>query len=237
MSSRRTTSARRTRRLPAVLLPLVLVAAGCTGDDTGDESSPEEALAAAKTKLDETSGVELQLSTEALPEKVDGLVNATGVGTHAPAFEGTVDLLVNELSLEVPVVAVDGLVFAKLPFTKKYAEVDPADYGAPDPAQLMDSSTGISSWLTEVTDVAAGDQSREGSLVLSSYSGTLPGEVVADSIPTADTAAEFPVTFRIDDEGTLHSVDVSGPFYGEGGDVDYTVTLTGYGTEQEITRP
>jgi lipoprotein LprG len=237
MSPRRTTSRRRSSRLPAALLPLLLVAGGCSGDDPEDDSSPEEALADAKTKLDETPGVQLRLSTDALPDGVDGLVNATGVGTHAPAFEGTVDLLVNELSLEVPVVAVDGLVFAKLPFTKKYAEVDPGDYGAPDPAQLMDSSSGISSWLTEVTDVKAGDRIREGSLVLSSYSGTLPGEVVADSIPTADTAADFPVTFRIDDEGTLHSVDVSGPFYGEGGGVDYTVTLTDYGTEQEITRP
>jgi lipoprotein LprG len=237
MNPRRTPLPRSTRRLPAVLLPLLLVAAGCSGDDPEDDTTPDEALAAAKTKLDETPGVELRLSTDALPAEVDGLVNATGVGTHAPAFEGSVDLSVNELSLEVPVVAVDGQVFAKLPFTKKYAEVDPADYGAPDPAQLMDSGTGISSWLTEVTDVEAGARSREGSLVLSSYSGTLAGDVVADSIPTADTAAEFPVTFRIDDEGTLHSVDVSGPFYGKGGDVDYTVTLTDYGTEKEITRP
>ncbi len=237
MTARRTTPPRILSHLPALLLPLVLLVTGCTGDDGGDESTPQDALAEAKTKLDETSGVQLELSTDALPEKVDGLVNATGVGTHAPAFEGTVDLLVNKLSLEVPVVAVDGKVYAKLPFTKKYAEVDPADYGAPDPAQLMDSGTGISSWLTEVTGLESGDRSREGSLVLSSYSGTLPGKVVADSIPTADTAADFPVTFRIDEEGTLHSVDVSGPFYGKGGDVDYTVELTGYGTEQEITRP
>jgi lipoprotein LprG len=237
MSPRRTLLPRSSRRLPAALLPLLLVAAGCSGDDPAGESTPEDALAAAKAKLDETSGVELRLSTDALPAEVDGLVDASGVGTHAPAFEGTVDLSIDELALEVPVVAVDGRVFAKLPFTKKYAEVDPADFGAPDPARLMDSSTGISSWLTEVADVEAGDRSREGSLVLSSYAGTLPGEVVADSIPTADTAADFPVTFRIDDEGTLHSVDVSGPFYGEGGAVDYTVTLTDYGTEKEITRP
>ncbi len=237
MTARRTNQPRTLRQLPALLLPLVLLVTGCTGDDGGDESTPQDALAEAKTKLDETSGVQLELSTDALPEKVDGLVNATGVGTHAPAFEGSVDLLVNKLSLEVPVVAVDGKVYAKLPFTTKYAEVDPGDYGAPDPAQLMDSTTGISSWLTEATDVEAGDRIREGSLVLSSYSGTLPGEVVADSIPTADTSADFPVTFRIDDEGTLHTVDVSGPFYGKGGDVDYTVTLTDYGTDEEITRP
>jgi lipoprotein LprG len=236
MTARRRTPPR-TRHLPAVLLPLVLLATGCSGDDAADESTPQDALAGAKTKLDETSGVRLGLSTDALPESVDGLVNATGVGTHAPAFEGTVDLMVNKLSLEVPVVAVDGQVYAKLPFTTKYAEVDPADYGAPDPAQLMDSTTGISSWLTEASDVEAGDKVREGSVVLSSYSGTLPGDVVADSIPTADTSADFPVTFRIDDEGTLHSVDVSGPFYGKGGEVDYTVTLTDYGTDEEISRP
>ncbi len=237
MSSRRTAFPRSTTRLSAVLLPLALMTAGCTGGDSDDDATPEDALATAKTTLDETSGVELRLSTDALPEGVDGLVGANGVGTHAPAFEGTVDLSVNELSLDVPVVAVDGLVFAKLPFTKKYAEVDPADYGAPDPAQLMDSATGISSWLTEATGVEAGERSREGSLVLSSYSGTLPGEVVADFIPTAETSADFPVTFRVDDEGALHSVDVSGPFYGEGREVDYTVRLTNYGTEKEITRP
>jgi lipoprotein LprG len=236
MSPRRAAPSR-TRRLPAVLVPLVLLAAGCSGDDGGGEETPEDTLAAAKTKLDETSGVQLELSTEALPKKVDGLVNASGVGTHAPAFEGTVDLSVNQLSLEVPVVAVDGDVWAKLPFTTKYARVDPADYGAPDPAQLMDTSTGISSWLTEATEVEEGDRVREGSTVLSSYSGTLSGEVVAGSIPTADTAAAFPVTFRIDDEGTLQSVDISGPFYGGDDDVDYTVRLTDYGVEQEITRP
>jgi lipoprotein LprG len=237
MTARRRTRPRTTRHLTAVLLPLVLLAAGCSGDDPADDSTPADALAEAKAKFDETSGLTLKLSTDALPETVDGLVNATGVGTHAPAFEGTVDLMVNKLSLEVPVVAVDGQVYAKLPFTTKYAEVDPADYGAPDPAQLMDSTTGISSWLTEATDVEAGDKIREGSVVLSSYSGTLPGEVVADSIPTADTSADFPVTFRIDDKGALHSVDVSGPFYGKGDEVDYTVTLTDYGTDEEITRP
>ena len=177
-------------------------------------------------------------STDALPEGVDGLVDATGVGTHAPAFEGTVDLSVNQLTLEVPVVAVDGLVYAKLPFTTRYREVDPADYDAPDPAQLMDPDDRHLVLARRRSPTwRRATRSREGSTVLSTYSGTLPGEVVADSIPTADTSADFPVTFRIDDERTLHSVDVSGPFYGDGGDVDYTVTLTDYGTEKEITRP
>jgi lipoprotein LprG len=218
-------------------VPLALLATACSGDDGGGEEAPEDVLAAAKATLDETSGVELELSTEALPKKVDGLVKATGVGTHAPAFEGDIDLVVNQLSLQVPVVAVDGTVYAKLPFTTKYAEVDPGDYGAPDPAQLMDTSTGISSWLTEATEIEEGDQVREGERVLTSYSGTLPGDVVVETIPTADTSASFPVTFRIDDDDTLRSVDVSGPFYGKGEDVDYTLRITDYGVEKEITRP
>ena len=237
MTPCRTSLGRAARHLPAALLPLVLLAAGCSGGDEEPAASPEDTLAAAKTKLDDTSGVKLRLSTEALPEGVDGLVDATGVGTHAPAFEGTIDLSVNQLSLEVPVVAVEGLVFAKLPFTTKYTDVDPADYDAPDPAHLMDTTTGISSWLTEADDLEEGDRSREGSTVLSSYSGTLTGDVVAATIPTADKAGDFPVTFRLDDEGTLRTVEVSGPFYGKKGEVDYTVALTDYGTEKDIKRP
>ena len=34
--------------------------------------------------------------------------------------------------------------------------------------------------------------------------------------------ADFPVTFQIDQDGRLRSVDISGPFYGSKGTVDYT---------------
>lgn len=222
--------------LTALAVPLLLATAACSGSSDGP-GDPEEALAAAKEKLDDTPGITLALSTEELPDGIDGLMDATGVGTHAPAFEGEINLSVNGLELKVPIVAVDGLVFAKLPFTKSYAEIDPADYGAPDPAQLMDSTTGLSAWLTEASDVEKGEAVRDGEEVLTPYAGTLSGATVADSIPSADDGADFTVTFFVDDDGELRSVDASGPFYGEGGDVDYTIELTDYGTDQEITRP
>ena len=230
------------RGLAALLSATVLSASGLAAlagcSDTGKSPvDPAEALANAKTSLDETTGVQLDLATEELPDGVDGLKEATGVGTHAPAFKGDVVLLVNGLSLKVPVVAVDGLVYAQLPFTTEFAEIDPAEYGAPDPAQLMEPATGISSWLTEVSDVEEGDRVRDGDAVLTSYSGTLAGETVVDSIPSADESASFPVTFHITDDGELASVDISGPFYGEGGDVDYTIELTGYGTDEDISAP
>lgn len=228
----------RVRRILTALTVAVLLASTAACSDSNKEAAkPGEALASAKKQFDDTSGVQLKLTTKALPDGVDGLVDATGVATHAPAFKGDVELLVNGLSLKVPVVAVDGLVFAQLPFTTKYAEIDPAAYDAPDPAQLMRAATGISSWLTAATDVKKGDDIREGDTILTSYSGTLPGEAVVGAIPSADKSADFPVTFRIADNGQLQSVEVSGPFYGKGGDVDYTVTLSDYGTDEDITRP
>ncbi len=56
-------------------------------------------------------------------------------------------------------------------------------------------------------------------------------------IPSADKSGDFPVTFRIADNGELRSLDVSGPFYGKDGEVDYTITLSGYGTDEDITAP
>ena len=225
------------RALTVLLLGAVLTAAtACTGSADGP-GDPQEALASARKHLDETSGVELHLTTGKLPDGVDGLEEASGVGTHAPAFEGTVALVVDGLSVKVPVVAVDGLVFAKLPLTLRYSEIEPGDYGAPDPALLMDSANGLSSWLADATDTEKGDRVRDGDTVLTSYSGTLPGQSVADVIPSADKESSFPVTFHIADDGELRSLDVSGPFYGKGHDVDYTITLSGYGTDKDITRP
>ncbi|MEZ5194076.1 MAG: LppX_LprAFG lipoprotein [Nocardioides sp.] len=223
-------------RLTLSLAALLLSVVACSKPDAPPQD-PDTVLAAAKNQLDSTSGVSLALATEQLPQGVDGLKAATGVGTHAPAFEGTVDLVINDLAVEVPVVAVDGLVFAKLPFTNSYSEIDPAEYGAPDPASLMDPSRGLSSWLTQATDVRRDGQVREGDAVLTAYTGTLPGRVVRRSIPGAAASADFEVTFNVADTGQLHSAVVSGPFYSDAGTVEYTVTFTKYGTQREISRP
>ncbi len=218
----------------------VLLLAGCSGGaDSSEEAAatPEDVLAQARTQLDETSGVQVGLSTDELPEGVDGVLEAIGVGTHAPAFEGEIKVLVSSITATVPVVALGGTVHAKLPFTKQYAVIDPAEYGAPDPAQLIATEGGISSWLTEATGVEEGEQTRQGEAVLTSYSGTVPGAAVASVIPSADETATFEATFEVDDGGRLVAADVTGPFYGSAGDVTYAVTLSDYGTEKEITAP
>jgi lipoprotein LprG len=236
MSPTRRRLPRRSRLLLVPLLALSLTALGAC-DSGGKTASPESTLAAAKKSLDQTSGVAINLHTDTLPQGVDGVTDASGVGTHAPAFDGKLTVLVNNLSVKVPVVSVDGAVWAKLPFTTKFVDIDPTEYGAPDPADLMDPTGGISSWLTAATGVKKGDQTREGDAVVTSYSGTLPGKAVAAVIPSASRSADFPVTFRIDDKDRLQGADISGPFYGSQGTVQYKLTLTAYGTSKIITKP
>ena len=235
----RLTGTRITRWAAALLAPALLLAtAACSGDDAGGGGdSPQDVLASAKKSLDDTSGVKLSLKTDKLPQGVDGVVEAAGTGTHAPAFDGSIKVVVNNLNVDVPVVAVQGAVYAKLPFTTTFAEIDPADYGAPDPADLMDPENGISGWLTAAEDVEEGDQTRDGDQVLTTYNATLPGSAVSGVIPSADKKADFDATFEIDDEGRLVTADVKGPFYGSKGDVDYAITLSSYGTDKDIKAP
>jgi lipoprotein LprG len=221
-----------------LLAPALLLVAGCSGDEEpADDRTPGEVLAEAKKQLDETSGVSLELSTEELPDGVDGVLQATGIATRAPAFDGDLKVLFNNLTFDVPVVSVDGTVHAQIPGSTEMAEITPADYGAPDPANLMNPDGGISSWLTAAEGVEEGEQQREGRLVVTEYTATLPGKAVSGVIPSADESAEFEATFTITDEDRLDSARIVGPFYGDQGDVDYTIRVEEYDVDKDITAP
>ena len=225
------------RTLTGCALAASLVLSGCASDARENSQSPEEALAAAKKTLDETSGVRVSLSTEKLPPTVDGIVKAEGVGTHDPAFQGDLKVASGGITADVPVIAAQGKVFAKLPFTTRFVEVDPAAYAAPDPAGLMEPDGGLSSLLTAAEDVEEGKQVRDGEDVLTSYSGTVPGEVVASIIPSATASSDFDARFTVDDRDRLHEAVLTGPFYPKAGDVTYTIGFDEYDTTADIKAP
>ncbi len=207
-------------------------------DDDGDVSG-QEVLELARTTFDETSGVSLSLTTDDLPDGVDGLVTAEGVATHAPAFEGvaTVSLSGSPFNVD-PLVAVDGKVFASIPGVPITQEIDPAEYGAPDPAQLMDTEEGFSSILTETEGLEEGETVRGGDNneeVLTEYTGTVAGSVVENIIPSAE--GDFDVTYTVAENGELREAKLTGVFYPDSDEMTYTVGIDDYGTEKDISEP
>ncbi|GAA2152859.1 hypothetical protein GCM10009844_36550 [Nocardioides koreensis] len=233
------TRPRRTAALAAaVLIALALTSCTDASSSAGDGKSPEDVLAAAKAKLDETSGVNLSLTTDDLPSDVTGVEKASGVGTHDPAFDGSITVVLSGQAFEVPVVSVDQKVWVQLPLTPGWQDIDPGDYGAPDPARLMSDDEGFSSLLPATTDVQKGDSVRGGSdnsEVLTEYTGTVSGDVVKNIIPTA--SGDFDATYTVSDDGELREADLTGVFYKDSDSMTYTVTFDDYGTEKTITAP
>lgn len=199
--------------------------------------SPTQALTTVAATVDAAASVHLVLTAKDLPASVSGVTGADGVGTPAPAFKGTLQLVLAGTTASSKVVAVGGKVYATLPFASAPSVVDPATFGAPDPARLFTRGTGLSSLLPATKDLVAGSQTRRGSEVLATYSGTLPGAVVADLLVVGDRSGTFAVTYGVLAEGNqLRTVQLKGPFYA-GSTSTYDLTLDQYGAAVEISKP
>jgi lipoprotein LprG len=225
------------RRLAPVLLAALLVASGCGGGSKSDDD-PATVLRTAQQKLEDTSGVSLTLSTDDLPEGVQGLRSASGTVTDAPAYDGTLGVVTQIGSFSVPVKAVGGKVYAQIPLTPGWSDVDPADYGAPDPSQLISADQGVPSLLAATTDPKSGKEIRGGvdnEEVLSTYTGTVPASAVSSIIPGA--TGDFGATYAVTSDGELRQVALTGVFYAGHAANTYTLVLTDYGTSQDITAP
>jgi lipoprotein LprG len=207
----------------------VLLLAGCQGDSDGggsDRSELQERLTAARATIDDAETVDISLSTKSLPDGVTGLLSATGQGNHSPAFKGEVKVVTGGSTLSADVVSADGELKAKTSFSPLYLSVDPESLQAPDPAALLDAENGITRILVLTKGLEAGDESRDGSDVLTTITGTLAGDEVRSIIPSADSSATFKVRYRLTDDDELRDATLTGPFYPDAGDVSYTVKLT-----------
>ena len=228
-------------RVLPLLAAALLALTACSGEDgqAADEATPEEIMAEAKANLDETSGVSITFVAEELPEGVIAIRRAEGVGIHAPAFDGTLTVVLSGTDFDVPVVAVDGKVSAQIPLTPGWSDVNPREYGAPDPAQLMSTDEGLSSLLTETTGLTAGESVRGGQdnrEVLTEYTGgTVPGEVVDGVIPSAE--GDFEAAYTVTDDGELRTARLTGVFYPDTEPMTYAIDFADYGSSPDITAP
>jgi lipoprotein LprG len=229
------------RRRALALVALVLVApallAGCGQSEDKPEQSPTEVMEQAKKHFDDASSVHIVLNTDDVPPSGDGVLGATGDVTHDPAFKGDVKVLFQGFPAELPVTAVDGKVYAKLPFTAKTGPIDPADYGVPDPADFADPENGLSALLTEMKDLEKGEETRSGDQILTTYTGKLPGAAVKRIIPSAEAGQSYDTEVGVDEEGYATTVKVTGAFFEGSDDVTYDVKFSEYDKGVKITAP
>jgi lipoprotein LprG len=230
-----------TRLIVAAVTVAGLVLTGCSKSDepVSKNKSPADVMALAKKTLDETSGLTLKLSTDNLPDGVTGIAGAEGVATDAPAFDGTLQIVLSGSSFAVPVVAVDGKTYAKIPLTPGWSDVDPGDYGAPEPAELVSADKGFSAMLGATTSLKAGKSVRGGvnnDEVLTAYTGVVPGTTMKAIIPSA-SGDTFEALYLVAADGELREARITGAFYKDSTELTYTVTFTDYGTTKDITAP
>ncbi len=203
------------------------------------EPTAAQRLAAAKARVDAAPSVHLTLASKDLPAEATGVASAEGWGKHPPAFKGTFQVKIKGAAASAEVVAVDGIVYAKLPFVAVFTPVDPATLGAPDPASFFDPAVGITSLLTKTANPTVAPQQRKGAEVVLPITGTLPGQAVRDLLKVGGDGS-YQVSYGLVDQGPksgeLRTVEVTGPFYGASAST-YTLTLDRYGEPVDITKP
>ncbi len=223
----------RPRLLPVVVLTALL--SGCSG---GSEESAPDLLARAKTVLDEATSVHFVLASENPPASGTALLGGEGDLARPASFEGTLQVQAAGGSIDLEVVSVDGTVYAQLPFTSGFSEVDPGQFGFGDPGALLDPDTGISQLLAEAQDAELGEERRVEGEVVREVTAQLPGQLVADLLTSQDPAQDVDARFAVaTDSGELRRAELTGPFFAAGEDATFTLELSDFGADVDITAP
>ncbi len=228
------------RRRVVPLLALALFAgpvlAGCSGGSSA-ESAPD-LLAHAKHTLDETDSAHFVLSSEGAPETGTSLVGGEGDIARPSSFGGTLKVDVMGSTLDLEVVSIDGTVWAQLPFASSFSEIDPAQFGFGDPGALLDPDTGISQLLGEATGAKLGEERRVDGEVVQEVTAEIPGDLVEQILTSADPSTPVQARFSIaPDSGELRRAELTGPFFTAEDDATYTLELSDFGADVEITAP
>jgi hypothetical protein len=226
-------------RVRPMLLALLMLAgpalAACTG---GSEESAPDLLARAKKVIDGASSVHFVLKSADAPTTGVGLLGGEGDVLRPASFEGNLQVLAAGSSVDVKVISVDDTVYARLPFTTGFSVVDPAEFGVGDPADVLDPEAGISQFLEFAESPQLGDERRVGGEVVREVTAQIPGDLVEQVLTSQDPSQPVQAVFAIAaDSGELRRAQLTGPFFTADEDATYTIELSDFGAEVEITAP
>jgi len=226
-------------RASALVLALLLVAApvlaACSG--ASEESAPD-LLAHAEHTLDETKTAHFVLESSGAPDTGTVLTGGEGDIARPASFQGTLKVRTAGSPLDLKVISVNGTVYAQLPFTTTYSVVDPAQFGFGDPGALLDPDTGISQLLAQAESAKLGEEKRVGGEVVREVTAQIPGGLVQQILTSKDPSKPVEARFSIAPEsGELRRAELTGPFYEAGSDATFTVRLSDFGDDVQITAP
>ncbi len=230
------------RVLPAALVAATLALTACSDDGDGGgstpESDPQAQLETAADLLNEASSVTFELEGDDLPDEGTVVVGGEGVAVPPSSFEGEIRIRAGALPATIKIVSVDGKLWAQLPLTSGFDEVNAEELGFGDPGLLIDPDHGVSQLLTSGTEITAGEQVRVDGDVYDQVESVLPGELVGEVLTIADPSAEVQAVWALDSEtGQLRQATLTGPFYESGDEQTYTVRLDKYDEPAEISAP
>jgi lipoprotein LprG len=146
-------------------------------------------------------------------------------------FQGTLD----GVAATIGILAIGDETYMKA-FTPDYEPVDLATLGVPNPTAFFDPETGVASLLAATTDLAEGEEVREGSEILREITGTLPGESVEALLNLGGPGRSFDVAYGLTEDNELRTAELRGEFW-EGSTSVYTMLLTDYGQVVTIEAP
>ena len=116
--------------------------------------------------------------------------------------------------------------------------VDPAQFGFGDPGALLDPDTGISQLLGEAESAKLGEERRVDGEVVREVTAEIPGDLVEQILTSADPSTPVQARFSIATEsGELRRAELTGPFFTAEEDATYTLELSDFGADVEITAP
>ncbi len=224
-------------RRPILLVVTVLVLAitGCSG---GGGSDPAGMLSGAHDSFASAESVKFTLTSKDVPEDSQGVTAADGVGAldaTNPSFEGTVTGSLQGIAGVFDLIAIGDEVWIKF-LTPSHVPINLEALGVPNPANLFNPTTGLPSLLENTTEIASGEQQRDGDDVLDIVTGKLSGELVGSLLKLGEPGSTFDVTYGITADGELRKAVLTGEFY-PGATSTYTFVVEDYGIAVDIERP
>lgn len=236
MNSGRRANLRTRWAAAAVGAVMVLAPLGCSSSST-PKGNPETLLRQAKATLDAATSVHFKLTSSNVGSGGTNLTGGDGDLVRPDSMQGTFTVTISGFSADVKVVTKGGVFMAQLPFSSGYKVTNPSTFGLTNPADLMNTTTGLSSLLTEAQNPTYTGQVRIGGELLDTVTFKVPGSSIP-VLPDADPSTPVDGVAAINPSNhQLRQISLVGPFTSASSNSTFVVTLTNYDEPVTITLP